>query len=314
MENLPTDIIKENIVSRLPIESRLQMKLVSKPLKNIIGKNKTGLLFAYADVNNLEPESGAEVNLYYGDYETNLERHYSNGTLEKNDEVGQDLYNIIAYDLVDEKYVNNLSTESGAEVQLYYGDEFVSDDKRFYMYETNTKLDRVKYNLRAEDWFEYNHMVGSCNGLVCLQSYNQATKSSCVGISNPLTGEFLILPDSVGWFEHGFGYLPSTNEYKVVRCSYTELNNVWKGHMEVYTLGSQSGWREKETIPYKFYSSGLFANGAIHWIGKTNGGARIVAYDLADEKFKDIPSLPFDFLKGYDALTGRLQLGLEYRV
>ncbi|XP_026441605.1 F-box/kelch-repeat protein At3g06240-like [Papaver somniferum] len=127
-----------------------------------------------------------------------------------------------------------------------------------------------------------------------------------------LTGEFLILPSELKpeydqRLVFGFGYLPSTNEYKVVRCSYTELNNVWKGHVAVYTLGSQNGWREKEDILYILYSSGLFVNGVIHWIGKIGEQVpRIVAFDLADEKFKCVSTLPLDSFTAFD--TFRLSL------
>ncbi|XP_026458652.1 putative F-box protein At1g26515 [Papaver somniferum] len=144
-------------------------------------------------------------------------------------------------------------------------------------------------------------MVGSCNGLVCLL-YSQIRG----GICNPGTGEFLSLPGLreprfAGWTQVGFGYLPSTKEYKVVRYSNNLLNGDGEaqGHVDVYTLGSQSGWRGQENIPYRFYSSGLFANGAIHWIRKTGRGRhlvyKIVAYDLPDEKFKYVSSLPFDY-------------------
>ncbi|XP_026458660.1 F-box protein At3g07870-like [Papaver somniferum] len=159
-------------------------------------------------------------------------------------------------------------------------------------------------------------MVGSCNGLVCHYLNNQVTKGYCGGICNPVTGEYLVIPRPrrpkyAGWFVLGFGYLPSTNEYKVVRCCYEWLNGGWKGYVEVCTLGSQSGWRGQENIPYTIFlsQSGLFVNGAIHWICETvRKMCKIVAYDLSDEKFKNVSSPPFDFFKRHDGVSGRLEL------
>lgn len=77
MEKLPTDIIGY-ILSCLPIESTLQSKRVlCRTWRNLIGKNKTGFLFAYTNVNNnlLPSESGLEVGLYYGDeHKVNLDQ------------------------------------------------------------------------------------------------------------------------------------------------------------------------------------------------------------------------------------------------
>ncbi|XP_026441615.1 F-box protein At3g07870-like [Papaver somniferum] len=199
-----------------------------------------------------------------------------------------------------------MSVKSGTEVQLYYGDKYEVNLEQYYSNKTLTKLDRVKDSLRGTYSNCCYHLVDSCNGLVCIQSYN-GQLPTFGGICNPVTGECLFLPGLrepkyPGWRHVGFGYLPSTNEYKVVRCTY---NGARKGHVEVYTLGSQSGWRRKENIPYRFYSSGLLANGAIHWIGETGQpGAqqvyKIVAYDLVDEKFKYVLSLPFSNFKRYD--------------
>ncbi|XP_026441619.1 F-box protein At3g07870-like [Papaver somniferum] len=252
MEKLPTDII-DNILSLLPIEPTLQSKRVCRTWRKLIGKNKTGLLLAVADLN------------------------------------------------------YNLPAESGTEVKLYYEDEHEANPEKSYFKKTLTKLGSAKYSFLAS-----NHIVGSCNGLVCLHSYNKVTKTSYCGICNPVTGEFLFLP---GEFKRGnderlvfgFGYLPSTNEYKVVRRSYMLINGVRQGNVAVYTLGSQNGWREKEDIPYLLYSSGLFGNGVIHWLGKIGEQVpKIVAFDLADEKFKYVSAIPLNSFTSFD--TFRLSL------
>ncbi|XP_026389806.1 F-box protein At3g07870-like [Papaver somniferum] len=264
MDNLPTDII-DNILSRLPVESRLQNRRVSKSWKNLIGDRKKGLLLSYANL--IDNVWDTKIDLYYGDDLDNLEQFYSTEAL--------------------------------------------------------TKLDSATYSLCTLSghsiWNKYHHhMVGSCNGLVCLHLNTQVTNARCGAICNPVTGEFLLLPGLTkpsslrDWGIIGFGYVPSTREHKVVRCSYRLLEGEQNGLLEVYTLGSQTGWRVKEKIPHKFYSATLFVNGAIHWIGKIIQGGhevyKVVAYDLAEEKVKYVSSLPFEYFKGYDPTTGRLEL------
>lgn len=112
-----------------------------------------------------------------------------------------------------------------------------------------------------------------------------------------------------------FGYARSTNEYKIVRIYYRRSTR--KGHVEVHTLGSGHGWREKGTIPNGFNTppgASIFANGAIYWEGKEN----IVAFGLADEEFQLLPFPPCmsNCRRNYDkhglvALGGKLSFYLE---
>ncbi|XP_026432773.1 F-box protein At3g07870-like [Papaver somniferum] len=150
-----------------------------------------------------------------------------------------------------------------------------------------------------------NSIIGSCNGLVCFLSNKLLEGYPVFIICNPVTGEYINLQrnrslhpqwqDPVG----GFGYIISTNEYKVVRFYRSDYEFDRKIHAHVYTLGSQVGWRIiDDKIPIgrysKFVSSGIFANGAIHWLETHNNGiapeVNIVAFDLADEKFKSVTS------------------------
>ncbi|XP_026383666.1 F-box protein At3g07870-like [Papaver somniferum] len=103
----------------------------------------------------------------------------------------------------------------------------------------------------------------------------------------------------------GFGYLPSSNEYKIVRV-YPE------GLIQVYTLGSGSGWREKGEIkgdwkrPYYISNAGMLANGALHWLDYAT--MKIMAFDLAEEKFEEVQSPPCFLPPGYDGKKHHFQL------
>ncbi|XP_026458509.1 F-box protein At3g07870-like [Papaver somniferum] len=95
-----------------------------------------------------------------------------------------------------------------------------------------------------------------------------------------------MLPQSQGKdFLTGFGYSPSTNKYKVVR--------IYNGIVEVFTLCSGIGWRNVGKMDYDVpvwnEYCGTFVDGAIHWMDKKG---TIFAFDLADEEFHELPSLP----------------------
>lgn len=65
-----------------------------------------------------------------------------------------------------------------------------------------------------------------------------------------------------------------------------------KRGVQVYILGDGSGWRDKPEVTYQFKESGVFANGALHWIANTTRSERhTVAFDLAAGTFQTIGSL-----------------------
>ncbi|XP_026398061.1 uncharacterized protein LOC113293734 [Papaver somniferum] len=88
----------------------------------------------------------------------------------------------------------------------------------------------------------------------------------------------------------GFGYLPSTSEYKVVQIyGFNSLE------VEVYTVGSGNGWRNVGKFDFTFHpyydNVGVFANGALHWRNRGDSG-KVVVFDLADAKFLEHISPP----------------------
>ncbi|XP_026430947.1 F-box/kelch-repeat protein At3g06240-like [Papaver somniferum] len=87
----------------------------------------------------------------------------------------------------------------------------------------------------------------------------------------------------------GFGYVRSTNEYKVVRIHYLEYK---EGNVEVYALGSGCGWRGIGKISYRLNTmrkgTGMYANDAIYWTAYN----KVVAFDLAKEEFRLLSVTP----------------------
>ncbi|XP_026398416.1 F-box protein At3g07870-like [Papaver somniferum] len=97
------------------------------------------------------------------------------------------------------------------------------DKEPFYYTEYDENLNRftrtTRINVRPP--FEYYDILHSCNGLVCFSAYlGNCHNMQPAYICNPITREYTVIPKFEGKeFLAGFGYSPSTNEYKVVRIS-----------------------------------------------------------------------------------------------
>ncbi|XP_026398422.1 F-box/kelch-repeat protein At3g23880-like [Papaver somniferum] len=138
-------------------------------------------------------------------------------------------------------------------------------------------------------------VLGSFNGLVCLHDCGYPTGYR---ICNPLTREYVKLPEfkrdsrCIPW-TRGFGYLPLSNEYKVVHIDMlrTDLNVV---EVLVYTIGSGNGWRNVGRFDIQSgeacVEDGVFVNGGLHLV-ETNEG-RVFVFDLIEEKFCEPVSPP----------------------
>ncbi|XP_026420542.1 F-box protein At3g07870-like [Papaver somniferum] len=152
----------------------------------------------------------------------------------------------------------------------------------------------------------YEEIVGSCNGLVCMTisyytGYELFYKALSVCI--PMTRECVVLPRIIGEYYDqvcerdlidGFGYSPSTNEYKVVRIRNSEVY--------VYTLGDGKGWRNIGTKEYKS-AIGEHIHGAYNRLDKDRN---LVSFDLEDEKFGVLPSPPC--FRNWDKYSSSYQL------
>ncbi|KAI3967831.1 hypothetical protein MKX01_011006 [Papaver californicum] len=167
-------------------------------------------------------------------------------------------------------------------------------------------------------------IVGSCNGLICFSVETEKYKDvyihhsrfsthyiSCklhhpnepFYICNPITREYVSLPElrtdddkngssSSAYIVHGFGYHPLTNEHKVIRILYpvheSDDQLPYKGHCEVYTIGSGSGWRSAGEIYhyihcFSAYAKSVCVDGSFYWL--CEGSRDILAFDLASEIF-----------------------------
>ncbi|OVA12134.1 F-box domain [Macleaya cordata] len=159
-----------------------------------------------------------------------------------------------------------ISKERNYNEQLCYG-EYDENEEQFYKIRINHPL--------ANGTSSMGH--SSCNGLICFSLpkpywFKDDVKSCSpfadvpICVCNPITREYVVLPRLFntasivsGTFPEeilcGFGYIPSTNTYKVVTINYqNDFDQPVDGvrcNKYVYTLGSGNGWEtKKDPIQY----------------------------------------------------------------
>ncbi|KAG7946193.1 hypothetical protein I3843_14G026900 [Carya illinoinensis] len=166
--------------------------------------------------------------------------------------------------------------------------------------------------------FMHARIVGSCNGLLCVESLGDRGRLS---LWNPSIARFKVLPAPCllarGYsVTYGFTYVSEENDFKIVRISYSEFSTTLP-QAQVYTLSSNS-WRSiDDPIPLKpdvqIYNIGCnhlpcpFIAGALHWIVRSKGSCedygsgnkKILSFDLRDEKFGKM-ALPSSYLYYHD--------------
>ncbi|XP_026378292.1 F-box/kelch-repeat protein At3g23880-like [Papaver somniferum] len=177
------------------------------------------------------------------------------------------------------------------------------NDKSHYFeynenHEPSAPIQRIR-RINSVPPFEESVIFGSCNGLLCFAQspwfVEQTFNSVC--ICNPRTKEYVVVPeikidraDTFCWAT-GFGYISSTNEYKVVGvCQWRELDFV---EVLVYTLGSGNVWRNLGKFNVgcnEAWGHSIFFNEALYWLDV--GLQMIFVFDLAEEKFREHPPPP----------------------
>ncbi|XP_026389034.1 F-box protein At3g07870-like [Papaver somniferum] len=268
MESLPSDIVLD-IVSRVPAESVFECKLVCKKWGTLIrGSNFT--------------------NMHLRRLLTQIHGGDDDGSDNLAAKVESCLF-----------FACRIDDPDVERTLLFHGGQ-VSDIDEEYIYNQNLK--RIYHPPMHEEPL-FNHLVGSCNGLVCTFQHHHLVIDP-IFICNPLTREYVHLPELVikkedvsgdrfdieegevnmyGKTACGFGYVRSTNEYKVVRIHYLDYK---EGNVEVYTLGSGCGWRAIGKVSHRLdmfkAGTGTYANDAIYWTAYN----KVVAFDLAKEEFR----------------------------
>ncbi|KAL7218693.1 hypothetical protein ACSBR2_011876 [Camellia fascicularis] len=166
----------------------------------------------------------------------------------------------------------------------------------------NTFNECTTFDCPFTDWTKYYlRVMGSCDRLVCLSSHDQTAI-----LWNPSIKRCLNLPTPrITYKSHGsytfflgFGFDPSTNDFKVVRLVHFHKNFGYRlpAEVDVYML-SIGTWRTVNTIAPSYNLmqcvSHAFVNRACHWIGfevmtKEIMRYLILSFNISTEVFREI--------------------------
>lgn len=102
-------------------------------------------------------------------------------------------------------------------------------------HESETPIERIRRINLNPPFLGQPGFLSSCNGLICL---SRLYLVEFTYIFNPITREYIIMDHGV----NGFGYVASTDEYKIVRVRYDKQNQFTEVY--VYTF-REWPWMEK---------------------------------------------------------------------
>lgn len=119
---------------------------------------------------------------------------------------------------------------------------------------------------------------------------------------NPTTLEYhmiptfhLAVPQQSSCSAYGLGYDLGSDDYKVVTLSRYREGHIDTTFVDVYSV-RMGLWRRLESLPYDDVlselggPSGVLVNGALHWMAGKASSFVIIAFDLSDEKFYEVPA------------------------
>lgn len=176
-------------------------------------------------------------------------------------------------------------------------------------------------NSANDDPYWMRHMVGSCNGILCIRYIGVENKKRSnfnnFYLLHPITGETVVLPrlknaGNPHWCHrycvYGFGFSPITHKYKLLVIIHPAPSSCeWKAM--VLTVGSKS-WRSIGSYknPGSLKQEMVYLNGFLHCFDRNRYS--IHAFDIESERFQEfqVPRhRPFDS-HGLGVLGGCLSL------
>lgn len=147
--------------------------------------------------------------------------------------------------------------------------------------------------------YEWIGVMESRNGLIYLRY-----EARHVCLFNPFTREFkeiqlpVLVADDYDFSIYGFGYDSKINDFKIVDISVTCEE---RGE----ALGPNSWTSIEKVLPVHdddMDGEGVFVNGALHWLTTSC----ILAFDIEDETFQELPQRVFGTERGICVLGGCL--------
>lgn len=151
-------------------------------------------------------------------------------------------------------------------------------------------------------------IVGSCHGILCLVPFRHP-----VVLWNPSIRNFTKLPSlenpiKVSYTSYGFGYVPLTDNYKVVAVlNHLRGNGPYHARIKVHTLGTNY-WRMIEgSFPVAYDRSLKFVGCTLNWFVYSDPIYSVVSFNLVNESHRKLLPPNFGGEDGYHVSLGVLR-------
>lgn len=150
-------------------------------------------------------------------------------------------------------------------------------------------------------------VVNSCNGLLCLSC---PSDNDPLVVCNPITGEFINLPNSKKIESQGeimscgLGFSPASNQYKVIRIFQNETLDPrrtnfidWGITAEIHTLGTET-WKEIDFSAEEIFGlCPTYFNGFLYWPCQAPPFC-VISFDVENERVRSISRPPMGDYRG----------------
>ncbi|KAL3645682.1 hypothetical protein CASFOL_010862 [Castilleja foliolosa] len=211
----------------------------------------------------------------------------------------------------------NTNTNEGKNVS-YFSILGTDNNGSHFSLEKNYCLANHRFDMQSMR----SRIVGSCNGIICL---NDDYQLGNIVLWNPLTDELKYLPPTsidlpakapYILFGHSvFGFDPRSDDYKVLRFVENGMlsNYRTENHFEVYSLKNDSWKQIINPVKFRYPCrdpleiSSFTLNGSCYW--ETDN--RILCFDFADEVFSYLPLPPIQEKSQIEEDIERCLVGID---
>ncbi|KNA13203.1 hypothetical protein SOVF_118230 [Spinacia oleracea] len=155
----------------------------------------------------------------------------------------------------------------------------------------------TKLNLDGHCFDLFDFQFASCDGLILVRDVEIKLL-----LINPTTREVKPLPEIDPLLSpviFGIGYDSVNDDYKVVIAGISDEGLIFF----IYSVKNGSWKRVEKNVPFdhnaSFFSTGVFVNGYIHWVAYKKDVSIIAAFNVAEEKFCELPLPSIADIKKY---------------
>ncbi|GKB11754.1 F-box domain containing protein [Tanacetum coccineum] len=182
---------------------------------------------------------------------------------------------------------------------IFYSKTYMAKTLCFHTIESDTITNhflKVKSNPICEFVGKKLSVVGSCNGLVLIKTYNDQKFTTIFTVIHPINKQCYVLPElRCDRVSCGLGFDSSTNTFKIVCVLYhnptTFSCGARRAHCTMVHVFGTNSWQKIPQVPsYRISGKAIFAHGCLHWLVSYNygedGERQVIWFDVKNEEFE----------------------------